>query len=100
MPTIQDVKTTPEYISNFINSNLQQLKDIHDGGMIEHKEGCLGFKCSEKENTMDVFFMNREFLVEQMTLESWENLKSSVVKDKRLFFINDIDRNSVFLVYI
>ena len=100
MTTIQNVSSTPDYISNFINSNLQQLKDIHDGGMLEYKEGCLGFKCSEKENTMDVFFMNREFLVEQMTLESWENLKSSVVKDKRLFFINDIDRNSVFLVYI
>lgn len=101
MTTIQNVSSTPDYISNFINSNLEQLNNIHDAGMDAFKEGCLGFKCSEKENTMDVFFMNRELLIKTMAEESWENLKNSLKeRQKKLFLINDLDRNAIFLVYI
>ena len=100
MTSIQNVSSTPDYISKFINANLEQLYNIHDGGMDEFKEGCLGFKCSEAENTMDVFFMHKELLIEMMDEESWEQLKTSLKEDKRLFLINDLDRKAIFLVYI
>ena len=98
MTTIQNVSSTPEYISNFINSNLEQLNNIHDGGMDEFKEGCLGLRCSEEQNTMDVFFMNEEQILVNLQKESWENLKNST--DKKLFMVNDIDKNSIFLIYV
>jgi len=102
MTSIQNVSSTPDYISKFINTNLEQLNNIHDGGMDEFKEGCLGLKCSEEENTMDVFFMNRELLIKSIAEESWEQLKNSLKEkeDKKLFLVNDLDRNAIFLVYI
>lgn len=101
MTTIQNISSTPEYISNFINSNLEQLNNIHDGGMDGFKEGCLGLRCSEEENTMDVFFMNRDLLIKNMSEESWEQLKISLKeRQKKLFLVNDLDRNAIFLVYI
>jgi hypothetical protein len=101
MTTIQNVSSTPDYISNFINSNLEQLNNIHDGGMDNFEEGCLGLRCSEEENTMDVFFMNRDLLIKNMSEESWEQLKISLKeRQKKLFLVNDLDRNAIFLVYI
>ena len=101
MTTIQNVSSTPDYISNFINSNLEQLNNIHDGGMNEFKEGCLGLRCSEEKNTMDVFFMNRDLLIKNMSEESWDQLKNSLKERKKnLFLVNDLDRNAIFLVYI
>ena len=100
MTTIQNVSSTPDYISKFINTNLEQLNNIHDEGMKTYQEGCLGFNCSEKENKMDVFFMNKRLIIEMMNEESWEQLKNSVKKDKRLFIIKDLDLNAIFLVYI
>ena len=102
MTSIQNVSSTPDYISKFINTNLEQLNNIHDGGMDEFKEGCLSLKWSEEENTMDVFFMNRELLIKMMAEESWEQLKNSLKEkeDKKLFLVNDLDRGAIFLVYI
>ena len=99
MNFIQNIDSTPEYISNFLKSNLGQLKNIHDEGKQENGEGCLGFKCSEKENTMDVFYMNETLILQTLDNESWQQLKSTI-QEKRLFLINDLDINSIFLVYI
>ena len=82
MTTIQNVSSTPDYISNFINSNLEQLNNIHDGGMDNFKEGCLGLRCSEEQNTMDVFFMNRDLLIKNSVRKSWEQLKISFKRQK------------------
>ena len=47
--------------------------------MKEHNNvGCLGLKCSEKENKMDVFFMNEELLLQTLKQDSWESLKESI----------------------
>ena len=48
---------------------------------------------------MDVFFMNEELILQMLQKESWEQLKNNL-NDKRLFFINDLDKSSIFLVYI
>ena len=78
---------------------MDQLIHIHDEGMEEHKTGCLGFKCSQTENKMDVFFMTEELLLQMLQKESWEQLKGTI-NDKKLFLINDLDKNSIFLVYV
>ena len=99
MSKIQNIESTPEYIGKFLRENMDQLIHIHDEGMEEHKTGCLGFKCSQTENKMDVFFMTEEILSQMLQKESWEQLKGTI-NDKKLFLINDLDKNSMFLVYV
>ena len=49
---------------------------------------------------MDIQFMNEEAILEMIKIESWEPLKGSIPKDKKLMFVMDVDINSVFLIYI
>jgi hypothetical protein len=99
MSEIQQASTTPSYIDTFIKKNMEQLVQIHDEGIDEHKSGCLGFKCSEKENKMDVFFMDEDLILRMIQKDSWEDLKNNI-GNRKLFFINDLDMNAIFLVYI
>ena len=34
----------------------------------------LGFKCSQKNNKMDVFFMNEELILNMIQKDSWEQI--------------------------
>ena len=100
MSKIQNIESTPDYIGKFLRENMDQFILIYDEGIEEHKTGCLGFKCSQTENKMDVFFMTEEIILLQgLQKESWEQLKSTI-NDKKLFLINDLDKNSIFLVYV
>jgi len=99
MSHIQTINSAPPYISEFIKKNMEQLIQIHDEGKQEHAIGCLGFKCSETENTMDVFYMNEENMLTMLQKESWEQLKNTII-EKRLFLVNDLDKNSIFLIYV
>ena len=97
MSTIQHVDSAPDYIMKFIHGNMQQLEKIYGEGIEMFEKGLLAFQCSEKENKMDVQFMNEEMICEMITKESWDNLQASK-GDKKLFFIKDIDLNSIFLI--
>ena len=99
MSTIQEAHSTPPYIDDFLKTNMVQLVEIHDEGIKEHETGCLGFKCSQKENKMDVFFMNEDIILQNLQKESWVKLKQGI-GNKKLFFIQDIDEERIFLVYI
>jgi len=99
MSNIQNIDSTPSYINSFLKKNMDQLITIHDEGITEHGLGCLGFKCSEEKNTMDVFFMNEEMMLSMLQKESWEQLKLTI-NEKKLFLVNDLDKNAIFLVYI
>ena len=99
MNNIQNIDSTPDYISSFLRANMEHLVNIHDEGKNEYGLGCLGFKCSESENKMDVFYMNEELILNMVQKESWEQLKETIT-EKKLFLINDLDRNSIFLVYV
>ena len=99
MSTIQNIDSTPPYINEFLKKNMEQLLHIYDEGKQEHGLGCLGFKCSEEENKMDVFYMNEESMLTMLQKESWEQLKETI-NDKKLFVVNDLDRNAIFLVYV
>jgi len=98
--SIQNVKSTPPYVESFLQTNSDKLFEIYDQGMKEHNNvGCLGLKCSEKENKMDVFFMNEELLLQTLKKESWDSLKDSI-QGRKLFMVQDLDLNSIFLVYL
>ena len=99
MSKIKTIGSTPPYIDEFLKKNMKKLCDIYDESIEEQGIGCLGFKCSQTENKMDVFFMNEEMMLKQLQKESWEQLKQTI-NDKMLFLVNDLDINSIFLVYI
>ena len=99
MSNIQTIDSTPDYISLFLKNNMNQLMNIHDEGKEEHGIGCLGFKCSETNNKMDVFYMNESTMLTMLQKESWEQLKNTI-GDKKLFLVNDLDKESIFLIYV
>tara|TARA_B100001094_G_C17544421_1_gene490715 strand:- start:85 stop:387 length:303 start_codon:yes stop_codon:yes gene_type:complete len=99
--SIQTINSAPEYINIFIKNNLEKLTGIYDEGININKDGgVLFFQCSEENNKMDVQFKNNEMMLEILEKDSWENLKLSIQENKKLFIVNDMDKNSIFLIYI
>ena len=103
MSSIQNIDSLPDYIMKFIHNNMEQLCKIYDEGMYNNPnldKGIMVFQCSEKENKIDVQFMNDEMMCEILEKESVMNLKNNIQKDKKLFFIRDLDLNAVFLIQV
>lgn len=103
MSSIQNVDSAPDYIMKFIHNNMEQLCKIYDEGLINNPhldKGIMVFQCSEENNKMDVQFMNDEMMCEILEKESVMNLKNNIQKDKKLFFIKDLDLNAVFLIQV
>lgn len=100
MSRIQNVQSAPSYINEFIQANIGDLTKIHEEGLKSQGFGCLGFVCSNNDNRMDVQYLDETRMCEILAKESWMQLKDNIPENKKLFFINDIDLNSVFLVYI
>ena len=99
--TIQQVNSCPDYINQFIQTNMEKLMEIYGAGYeANDKEGCLGFVCDEESNKMDVMFLNRDNITTMLTAGSWENLKLSIPEGKKLFLVKDEGLNSIFLLYI
>ena len=103
MTEVHPVNSCPDYINKFIHLNMEQLCKIYDEGMEQNpdlEKGILVFLCSEKENKMDVQFMNDEMMSEILQKDSVIQLKSTIEENKKLLFIKDIDLNSIFLIQI
>ena len=101
--SIQNVDSAPDYIMKFIHINMKQLCKIYDEGMYNNPgldKGILVFQCSQENNKMDVQFYNDEMMCEILQKESVKNLKNNIAEDKKLFFIQDLDLNSIFLIQI
>ena len=99
MTTIQTAGSAPGHVTDFMNKHMEKLMEIYETGIRTEKCGCLGMKCSKKENKMDVFFMNEEILSAMIQKDSLEQLKESM-KDKKLFLVQELDMNSIFLIYL
>jgi hypothetical protein len=97
---IQNIDSAPDYIHSFIASNYEQLNKIYGEGNEENSEGILFCKCSLEDNRIDIQFMNEDMIIEIITKESWDNLKTTIQNDKKLLFIQDLDLDCVFLLYI
>jgi len=103
MSGIQHVDSAPDYIMKFINGNMEQICKIYDEGLSNNPtldKGIMVFQCSQEKNKMDVQFMNDEMMCEILEKESVMNLKNNIQENKKLFFIQDLDINSVFLIQV
>ena len=43
--------------------------------------------------------MHESYILENLSLESWEQLKTTI-DEKKIFLVIDIDKNAIFLIYI
>ena len=99
--TIQQVNSCPDYINQFIQTNMEKLMEIYGAGYeANDKEGCLGFMCNQETNKMDVMFLSRHNITQFISIENWEDMKRSIPNDKKLFYIRDEGLDAVFLLYI
>tara|TARA_Y100001958_G_C21181309_1_gene511117 strand:- start:948 stop:1250 length:303 start_codon:yes stop_codon:yes gene_type:complete len=96
---IQNSESCPDYISKFIHLNMEKLCEIYDEGKYLNNIGLLLFKCSKEENKMDVQFKSDIDLENIYPQEFTNYLKNNYYnEDKKLFIINDIDINSIFIL--
>ena len=98
--SIKEINSAPQYIINFIHNNIESLSKIYEEGLSSNSEGILACICSEKDNRIDIQFINNEKITEMITEESWIPFKQSIPKDKKLLMIQDLDLNSIFIIYI
>ena len=101
--SVQHIDSAPNYITQFISGNMEQLCKIYEEGLLDNptlEKGIMVFQCSQETNKMDVQFMNDEMMCEIIEKDSYMNLKNNIPDNKKLFFIQDLDLNSVFLIYI
>ena len=101
--SIQNVDSAPDYIMKFIHMNMEQLYNIYDEGLNNNPDldkGIMVFQCSQENNKMDVQFYNDEMMCEILQKESVMNLKNNIQENKKLFFIQDLDLNSIFLIQV
>ena len=96
---VQNVSNVPSHIDDFLKSNNEKLQEIYDEGIKEFGDGFLSFKCKKSENKMDVLFLNEEQILANFPKETWDNLKNTR-GEKKIFMIEDLDINSIFIVYI
>jgi len=97
---IQMASSAPDYISAFLQTNMEKLQDIFEEGIHNFGSGCMMLQCSQETNDMNVQFMGDEMMCQILEKDSWFSLKGGIPESKKLFFVQDIDRNSVFLIYI
>jgi|TARA_Y100000389_G_C17385400_1_gene476714 hypothetical protein len=99
---VQNISSLPSYLSNFINSNHEQLNDIYIESNEEYGPGILSFKVSGSENRVDVKYMPEQELLHSLSAEMWEGLKSQSIHngDKKIYLIEDMEKSSMFIVYI
>ena len=59
------------------------------------------FKCSEKNNKMEVMFIDNSVIHDKLMSETkYKELKASIPKDKTMLYITDEDINSTFIIYL
>ena len=95
---IKPINTSlPDYITRFIEFNKNKLIEIYQKEIQKNKIGCLGLKCSVKDNKMDVYFMNETMVLEIIPNNEWVNIQK---KQQYILIIHDIDLMNTFILYI
>lgn len=97
---IQPSKSMPDYIAQFINNNQPQLLDIYTEGINQYNEGMMVLYCSEKENKMDVVFMDTSMIYDKlMNKETYDEFKIQI-NNKQTLYVIDKDISATFIIYV
>ena len=91
-----NINQLPTYIKEFLQTNMAKLMEIYNNGINENNEGQLVMKCNEKDNKMDVFFLTH-ILIQEHFPDVYTKIKDT---QQKLIIIQDLELQSIFLVYI
>ena len=86
----------------FIGDNNAQLNDIYMESREQLGPGILSFKCVGSENRVDVKYMPDQEILQSINIEVLEGLKRQAKQngDKKIYLIEDMEKSSMFIVYI
>jgi DNA-binding protein YbaB len=99
---VQNISSLPKYLSNFINTNHEQLDNIYKESREQVGPGILSFKVDGSDNRVDVKYMPDEELLQSMDREALEGLYRQAKQngDKKIYLIEDKGKSAMFIVYI
>lgn len=75
-------------INDFLNTNLEQLKNIYDEGIKANKDGLLLINYLKKQEKVDVMFLNTNKVNEIITEDGWMHMKEKA-KGHRICLVNN-----------
>ena len=99
---IQNISSLPPYLSQFVNTNHEQLNDIYMKSREHVGPGILSFKVNGSDNRVDVKYMPEEEILQSMDREALEGLYRQAKQngDKKIYLIEDIQISYVYCLYI
>ena len=99
---IQNISSLPPYLSQFVNTNHEQLNDIYMKSREQVGPGILSFKVDDSYNRVDVKYMPEEEILQSMDREALEGLYRQAKQngDKKIYLIEDKSKSAMFIVYI
>ena len=99
MEKLNYVDSVPEYISNFIRANEENIKKIINDEQNNRGEGIIYIDTDLKENRLDLVFLTNEEAINTLKF-SEDFLKNTKMKDKTSIIINDNEYKTRFIIYI
>ena len=93
--SVQNIKSAPDYIHKFVDSNIEGLNKIYSEESSTQGEGMLYCKCSMDHNKLELIYMTKDLFIEVHDEEIWNNIQTN----KKIIFIQDLDINENFALY-
>ena len=86
----RNISSLPPYLSQFVNTNHEQLNDIYMKSREQVGPGILSFKVDDSDNRVDVKYMVDEELLQSMDREALEGLYRQAKQngDKKFMDLN------------
>ena len=93
--SVQNIKSAPDYIHNFLESNIDQLNKIYSDEKKDQGSGILYCKCSMVDNKLELIYMNKNLFIDLYKEDLWNSIQT----DKKSIFFQDLDINENFVLY-
>ena len=90
----------PDYVHEFIREKKDKLNEIYEGRKSVDGPGYLHIKINVKENKIDVIYIDEMLKRQMLTKEFCENVETNNKEDKKIYLVEDINLNSLFILYI
>ena len=90
------VDSCPEYITEFINTNVNKLVEIYNRESSNLDNPLLCLNCSKQNNKIDIYCWEMDGLLDK---EQKQGLQS-LYNNKKFILVKDVDLRSTFMIPI
>jgi hypothetical protein len=94
------MENIPDYVHEFIRERKDKLNEIYEGRKSVDGSGYLHIKINVKENKIDVIYIDEILKRQMLTKEFCENIETNNKEDKKIYLVEDLKLNSLFILYI